>query len=276
MKIHRAEIRYVIKVHPQAYRIGLEARGISKGAKPGQFYMVRTSGGLDPLLPRPFALHRRHLHGVEEELVGDGLEIFVQVVGRGTRFLSRKPSGEMIDVIGPLGRGWRLKRQDSPVLVAGGIGVATFVALAEDMPEAQRRRTTVFLGAQSPDELWCVEDLERCGLEVYTAAERGRHVFKGTAFDLLTANREAVRHKSCSLLVCGPPPMLKRVAAWAMEEGLPCQVSLEAPMACGVGVCLGCAVKASQSSSYLRVCREGPVMDAGEIDWTAWDASLGA
>lgn len=272
MKIHSAEIRYVIKVHREAYRMGLFARGISRGAKPGQFYMIRVSEGLDPFLPRPFTLHRRHARESGVPPKEDGLEIFFQVVGRGTQLLSRKASGDRVDVMGPLGRGWKIEPGEWPILVAGGIGVASFVALAEEMSSWHRSRAKVLLGALSAEKLWCVEDLEGHGLRVYTAVERGKHPFKGTVIDLLRARRDEILEKSPSMFACGPPAMLKQVANWAKEEGVPCQVALETPMACGVGVCLGCAVKGARSEEpYLKVCQEGPVMDAAKIDWEAWN-----
>jgi dihydroorotate dehydrogenase electron transfer subunit len=273
MSVRRAKIHYVQRVHPEVFRIGLKARGISSSASPGQFYLIRATDGFDPLLPRPFALHRRQLQDSGARRKGDGLEILVQVVGRGTELLSRKAVGAEVDVMGPLGCGWTLEGQDHPVMVAGGIGVASFVALAEEMPADQRKRSRVLLGARSPERLWCLEDLERRRIRVYTAVERGKGHCRGTVFDLLMTQRDDIMQVSPSLFVCGPPPMLKRVAQWAIKEGVRCQVSLEAPMACGVGVCLGCAVKGTRSATaYLRVCQEGPVMDAREVDWAAWDA----
>jgi dihydroorotate dehydrogenase electron transfer subunit len=105
---------------------------------------------------------------------------------------------------------------------------------------------------------------------VHTAVEAQGHAFQGTVLDLMEDRRHELLGKEPALYVCGPPGMLKGVARWARSEGIPCQVSLESPMACGVGVCLGCSVRASGDAEYLRVCQEGPVFDARAIDWEAW------
>ena len=271
MRVHRARIEYIRKVHPETRRIGLVAEGISRDASPGQFYMVRAGEGHDPFLPRPFTMFRRRLEGDDPGCGADGLEILFQVVGRGTRILSQMAPGRTIDVLGPLGRGWRLKPERDAVLVGGGMGVASLVCLAEELPVGQRQGSWVLLGARTSDRLWCVEELKGCGARVMTIVEEGDHAVRGTVLDLLDANRQEIMRVATTLYACGPAPMLKGVALWALQEGVDCQVSLESPMACGVGVCLGCSVKDSRGAGYLRVCHEGPVMDAEEIDWGAWD-----
>lgn len=267
MKFHRARVRYVHTIHPEVFRIGLAADGISRDAKPGQFYMVRVGPGLDPLLSRPFAFHRGALReGGGAPQRGEGLELLCQVVGRGTRLLSQKRPGEWIDALGPLGKGWEPREEEAAVLVGGGIGVASLLPLAEKLVQ-MRQRVLVFLGARSPDRLWCLEELENHGVDLHTAAEEGDHPFNGTVLDLLKARWDTISSLSPQLFVCGPPMMLKSVAQWAMAQGVACQVSLEASMACGAGVCLGCAVKSSEGATYHHVCKDGPIFEASQIDW---------
>jgi dihydroorotate dehydrogenase electron transfer subunit len=270
-RLLRAEIAYIQSVHPEVFRVGLAAKGITRDARPGQFYMLGVGDGLDPLLPRPFAVHRRRLRGAGAEGMGEGLEILFQVVGKGTKALSLKSPGQWIQVVGPLGRGWETEGREGPILVAGGMGVASLICLAEEMDPAQAEVAAVFLGARSPGRLWCAEEFEALGLALHTAVEEGDHPFKGTVVDLLGAHEEAMVRRSASVFACGPPAMVRRTALWAMARGLPCQVSLESPMACGVGVCLGCVVKRADGEGYLHACQDGPVMDASLVDWGAWD-----
>jgi dihydroorotate dehydrogenase electron transfer subunit len=268
MKIHRARIQYVHKIHEEAFRIGLSAGGISREAVPGQFYMVRVGTALDPLLSRPFAMHRTLLREGGACGEGDGIEFLCQIVGKGTRLLSEKRPGDWIDVLGPLGKGWEPRAGRTPVLVGGGIGVASLLPLAERLAQAQRQ-ALLFLGARSPERLWCTEELERYGV-LHTAVEEGDHPFLGTVLDLLKSKWDAVSCLSPQLFVCGPPMMVKKLAQWATDRKVPCQVSLEASMACGVGVCLGCAVKGHEGAAYFNVCKEGPVFEATLIDWEAF------
>jgi dihydroorotate dehydrogenase electron transfer subunit len=259
MKLYRAKIQYIRQI-------------VSHHARPGQFYMVRSGDGLDPFLSRPFALHRVHPPGSTSGSFGDDLEILFQVVGRGTGMLARRGVGETLDVLGPLGRGWNLEANISPILGGGGIGVASLVSLAEGMDPEQRLTASVFVGAQSPERLWCIEDLEQYGLKPHTAVETGKHPFRGNVLDLLTSHWGDVATKNPKLFVCGPRGMLSAIAQWAIARGVPCQVSLESRMACGVGVCLGCAVKMADRDGYIKICHDGPVLDADQIDWGAVDA----
>jgi len=233
--------------------------------------MIRTEEGNDPFLPRPFTMYRKRLWEAGAPLRQEGMEIFFQVVGRGTRILSTMKSGQRIHLWGPLGRGWDWTQDTRAVLVGGGIGVASLVSLAEAMAETPGGGALALLGARTPDRLWGVDAFRDCGVPVLTAVERGDHPFQGTVLDLLKEQRDTLVGERVGLFVCGPAAMLRAVALWALDSGVECQVSLESPMACGVGVCLGCAVKRSAGPGYLRVCTEGPVLDAKEIDWGAWD-----
>lgn len=273
MKLFQARLEYVERLGPGLFRWGLTAEGLFRDARPGQFYMVRVGNGYDPLLRRPFALHRKGLRGIKRGRRDDAGEILFQVVGRGTRALAHRVTGEMIDLLGPMGRGWRVPSGGRPVLVAGGMGVASLVCLAQEMPPGLRRKTVAFIGAKTRDRLWCVSDLEGLGMTVLVSVEQGRGGFRGTVLDLLQVKWRELSRLSPSLFVCGPTAMVKAVAMWATAQGAPCQVSLESSMGCGTGVCLGCAVKARERPGYVRVCKEGPVFDAGEIDWGALDVS---
>ncbi len=271
MRLFQARLEYVERLAPGLFRWGLVAEGLVRDAGPGQFYMVRVGDGSDPLLRRPFALHRKGLRGARRTRREDAGEILFQVVGRGTRSMAKRVTGDMIDIFGPMGRGWRVPSGGRPILVAGGMGVASLVCLAQEMPAGLRRETVALVGAKTRDGLWCVDDLEGLGMTVFVSVEQGQGGFRGSVLDLLQEKWPELSRPSPSLFVCGPAAMVKAVALWAEAEGASCQASLESSMGCGTGVCLGCGVKARERPGYVRVCKEGPVFDAGEVDWGALD-----
>ncbi|MBU1273822.1 MAG: dihydroorotate dehydrogenase electron transfer subunit [Proteobacteria bacterium] len=248
-------------VGPSVYLLSLEAPAIAAAARPGQFVMLRVSPGPEPLLARPFSVH-----GVR----GGKLLILYQVVGKGTELLSRARPGQELLAWGPLGRGFGLE-VERPALVAGGMGVAPLAFLAERLEE-RSAAFEAFYGLASRETLTAWDPVSGEGafyLEDWGwhgASEDGSQGHHGLATQPLEDWLERAGSPPGAVLACGPLPMLKAVAAICAKRGLPCQVSLEAPMACGVGACLGCAIPAA-GGGYLRACQEGPVMDASTVDW---------
>ena len=248
---------------PQIFRLRLSSPRIAREAQPGQFLHLRIREGTDPLLRRPFSIHR-----VDRER-GE-VQVLYQVVGRGTRLLSRRPTGECLDVLGPLGHGFEVCEEGGGVLlVAGGIGMAPLIFLWEDL--FRGRAVTALIGARSRDGILCHDLLRSGGATVHIATDDGSFGHRGLVTDLLNAQLEAGREASASPVVyaCGPVAMLASVAALCRAYGVPCQVSLESRMACGVGACLGCVLKVRSSVppgyATKRVCKEGPVFDAEEV-----------
>ena len=274
------------KVAKDFYKMRIESSYLGKNSKPGQFVEVRCSDKNDPLLRRPLGVHR---------ISKNGIEMLYEVVGKGTELLSKKKAGEVLDIIGPLGSGFDLSLcakyyVPSTILIAGGIGVAPLVALAEEL-RRKRKDTIVIIGAKTKSHIMCEEEFKSLGCAINVATEDGSKGKKGLATDLLIkalnqptsqpANQQTI------IYACGPIAMLKVVAKVAEGRGIQCQVSLEERMACGVGVCLGCPVKvnwltgslvrglkpANQLTSkpanhtYKMVCKDGPVFDAQEIAW---------
>ncbi len=240
---------------PEIFLLRLRAPEITQKVRPGQFVMLKVAAGLDPLLARPFSVH-----GVE----GGDLLILYRLAGKGTRLLSQVKEGQELTLWGPLGRGFDLNVK-KPVLVAGGMGLAPLRFAAAAL--AKQGREVSFLcglpGGDGFSEL--CESLERwAGSQVNfsLATEDGSLGVMG----LVTALMPEALAWGDAVLACGPIPMLGAVARLCAERGVPCQVSLEAPMACGVGACLGCAIPAA-GGGYLRACQEGPVMDAAQVDW---------
>jgi dihydroorotate dehydrogenase electron transfer subunit len=237
--------------------MALRSAKIAQTAKPGQFVMIRVRSGLDPLLRRPFSIC-----GVKEDL----FLVLYRVVGKGTGLMTELRQGERAWVLGPLGKSFVLQdKRTSRLLIGGGIGIAPLVFLAQGR---QDKDLTLMTGFRSAKDIIPPREItgEERGFAV--ATDDGTKGHSGPVTDLLEA---ALRKNAEDRMVyaCGPKPMLKRVAEITMALKVPCQVSLEARMACGLGACQGCAVKASAASgrSYWYVCKEGPVFDAGAIDW---------
>lgn len=257
MKQLNAKILKNERVAPNFYRMRIESSYLAKRSKPGQFVEVRCLEGTAPLLRRPLGVHR---------ITENGIEILYEVVGRGTDLLSRKGKGGQVDIIGPLGSGFDIIPSKTAVIVAGGIGVAPLVALAEAII---RHRTSliVLIGACKKEHILCEPDFKKMGARVLVATEDGSCGKKGFVTDVLEdILRLPVFGAHSPIYACGPSGMLKAVAGIARSGRIPCQVSLEEHMACGVGVCLGCPVKVV-SGEYKMVCKDGPVFNAEEIAW---------
>jgi dihydroorotate dehydrogenase electron transfer subunit len=245
------------------YLLRFFSADIAAQARPGQFIMVRPPKFSDPLLPRPFSIHR---------LRGDEVEILFKVVGQGTRQLASLKKGDRLEVRGPLGQGFNFEEDLDPILVAGGMGVAPLLFLAETWKQSrkknQKRSLRLFIGARNKAELLCLNEFERAGVQIFTTTEDGSYGRRGLVTLLLAKTIKNPSPKQ-TLFVCGPNPMLKAVRNWAVQKGIPCQLSLETHMACGLGACLGCVVakKKGTEIAYVNVCQEGPVFEAQEVFW---------
>ncbi|MDD2702477.1 MAG: dihydroorotate dehydrogenase electron transfer subunit [Candidatus Omnitrophica bacterium] len=252
------------------FHLEFEAPGIARAALPGQFVMIRSGEGLHPLLRRPFSIH-----GAGNRRV----EVLYEVVGQGTELLSNIKPGELLDVIGPLGNGFSCNSRSvnhGQILVAGGMGAAPLLFLAEKMGEIKtsglhspvnkgRGRIKVLVGARTKGHVLCEKEFKKCGCDVTIATDDGSRGFKGLVTDLLASILSTVNRQPSTIFACGPKPMLKAVSGIARKHGLAAQLSLEAHMACGIGACLGCVI--NTKTGYRRVCKEGPVFDSSDIIW---------
>lgn len=243
--------------------MGIIAPKIADDCLPGQFLNVKIGGNPELLLRRPFSIHR---------VSGPKVEILYEVVGKGTQALSAQKAGEYLDVIGPLGNGFRLPAAISrpPVIVAGGMGVAPLIFLSEKLTECKarsvKRKILVFIGAKAKNGILCAKDFKELGCEVKIATDDGSRGFKGKVTELL---KDFITHYTSNITpeiyACGPRPMLQEAGRIAAYSGIPAQVSLEEHMACGIGACLGCIVQTKQGQK--RACKDGPVFNAEEIIW---------
>ncbi len=274
----RAVILENQEVGPSSFRMRLLDPKVATAALPGQFVHVRVApGSFDPLLRRPFSV-------AWADRSAGAFVILYRVVGRGTKLLAERRPGEELDMVGPLGRGFDVPPGGGDVaLVAGGLGVAPILLLAGSLLRA-RRRFTLFAGARSRDLLVGLDLLPRAGPDgragtcvadpgyrVLIATEDGSLGERGTVTDVLQGALDA--GDFACVYACGPIGMLRNVARLAEASGARLQVSLEERMACGLGACLGCAVrkrptrgKPGSHRGYLRVCADGPVFWWDEVD----------
>ena len=258
-------------LNPDHYLLTLDAPSIARQARPGQFVMLETRDGSDPLLRRPMSIYRV-LPGSRARI-----QILYKIVGTGTHHLSRQPAGARLATIGPLGngfalpaasRGVKVRSRIRPILVAGGIGIAIFPFLVDRMLR-RRLRPELLFGGRSRRDLVSLSYFRSRRVGVRLATEDGTVGSRGFVTRLLEpligdpAVRPALR-----LYVCGPTPMLRAVGALASSAGVPCQLALEAQMPCGIGVCLGCVVACpgdAEGPLFRRVCTEGPIFGADEV-----------
>jgi len=254
---------------------------VAEEARAGQFIHVRVRDKYEPLLRRPFSLHRigqkpRTEKLKAENLRWDDIEILYEVVGKGTRILAQKPVGEELDILGPLGRGFDLREDfEVAILVAGGMGVAPLLALADKIVEIKKGKVEniyVVIGARTKRLVLCEDDFRDLGMEVKVATDDGSKGYKGLATDLLKELLSTFNFQLSTIVyACGPREMLREIAAISINQDIPGQLSLESQMGCGVGACQGCVVRVQSSKfkveSYQRVCKDGPVFRAGEIIW---------
>ena len=272
----KAKLLFNKRLKGNYFHLMLLAPKIAKYAEPGQFVNVKVSNTDEPLLRRPFSIHR--VNGA------NNIEILYEVVGKGTEMLSRRRPGEYLDIVGPLGKGfnYRLPITDYrlPILVAGGMGVAPLMFLAEKLITYNLELITVLIGAKNKSQIICADEFKKLGCTVKISTEDGSRGFRGKVTDLLSKILpKAISHKPegnglpsdrqsqkpLAIYACGPSSMLKAISQLSRRYKIPAQISLEEHMACGIGACLGCAVKIR--AGYRRVCKDGPVFNAEEIIW---------
>ena len=239
------------------FRLVVRAPQIAPLIQPGQFAHVLVLPMKDALLRRPFSIF---------QVAGDSFSILYKTVGKGTEVLSRMTPGEELSVIGPLGHGFTIPRSggETPLLVAGGYGMAAMYLLAQRSPQ----KGIVFVGGRRRADILCEKEFQSLGWEVRATTEDGSQGEKGLVTQPL---RDELKRSTAirKLFACGPTPMLKAVGKLAEEFMVPAELSMDEHMCCGVGVCLTCVipVKSGDGWEYQRTCTEGPVFDSRQILW---------
>jgi dihydroorotate dehydrogenase electron transfer subunit len=268
MKNHLKEIRAKIVDHRRMtgeyFRLRILCPEISRLALPGQFVMLRIQDFHDPFLRRPFSFSRILPPGKKNLRFPfeGGFEICYQVVGRGTERMTHLTDGDRVDVLGPLGRGfWREEGNDRMILVGGGIGIAPLIPWGEELTRKKKKKgmgrekipqINVLLGGKSRDRILGGREFKKLGLEPMVATEDGSLGLPGMVTDLLERElMSAGPLEGTAIYACGPMIMLAKVAQIAEQFDIPCQVLLESRMACGVGACLGCAIKIREEENQI-------------------------
>jgi len=280
--VYECEIVGQSEVAPGVMRTLLTGLEIAREARAGQFVNVQVAKTTDPLLRRPFSVHAVY--------PDEGIfSLLYVLVGRGTALLRQVQPGEIVSVVGPLGRGFDLG--DAPdtehIVVAGGCGAAPLHFLCDALcAKWGCESVTVLAGGRSRDAVLCEMEFRSHGVAVGISTDDGSYGYSGFVTELLRERlSERDREKPVRVYSCGPHVMMKEVARICAEAGVHnCQVSLENNMACGLGVCMGCVQKIRsvrpvsenpfpETTSELmdwhfeRVCTDGPVFDAEDVIW---------
>lgn len=258
-------------------RVRVQVPEMAARALPGQFFMIRNPSGNDPLIGRAFALY--------DVCPDEGwLDLVYLVKGKLTTSIAPLAPGAELAIWGPLGNGFPPEETEHLIMVAGGIGQTPFLTLAREALSNQSfgteprtsgyaQRVSFCYGVRNASYLAGLDQFRDAGCELHIASEDGSQPdgstgraerVTDTLNRLLDADDSGKR-----IVCCGPEPMMEAVAEIARERGVPCQVSLETPMACGIGICFTCVAKigCAEDWDYKRTCVEGPVFDAGQVIW---------
>lgn len=247
-----AMIRKQEKIAEGIYSMWLETQEIAAHAKAGQFVSVYCNEG-SRLLPRPISI-------CEIDKKEHMIRLVYRVAGKGTEEFASMHEGMPLKLVGPLGNGFP-KEKKKAFLIGGGIGIPPMLELAKEL-ECEKQ---IVLGFR--DELFLMDEFKQQG-EVYVATEDGSAGTKGNVLDAIRANKLTAD----IIYACGPMPMLRALKEYATEEHIPCWISMEERMACGIGACLACVCKSTSKDAHSnvankRVCKEGPVFSAEEVEF---------
>lgn len=254
-KIFTAKVIDNLPLNKKNYLLTIEPLDPISEPSPGQFYMVGTGNSFDPLLKRPFSYFRK---------TAQAIQFLYTVKGKGTAQMKALKPGDGMQLIGPLGTGYpKPPKGYIPLLIAGGIGIASLFSLAECLT----KKPSLIYGSRCKDDLLILNELEKLGSEIITCTDDCSFGREGMVTDVLTNFLASPSSKGTSYMIyaCGPKPMLAAISQIALDKHIKGYVSLEENMACGFGACLGCSVKTGKG--YKRVCKEGPVFPIEDIVW---------
>lgn len=243
------------------FRLRLEGFVPPRAVSPGQFVHLKVAAGLDPFFRRAFSIS-------DYDADGGMLEIIYKIVGRGTSRLQEVGPRTTLDLLGPLGNRFSLPpASTAAVMIAGGVGLPPLAFLARHLLGRRRDPKSIFFfyGGRTKTDLIDLPRLRRAGMPLILSTDDGSQGFHGTVTDALMHHLPRIGRRF-RVYGCGPEPMLAALQSLALTHEWPGELSLEAPMPCGVGVCLGC-IKPSRShpGNYVRVCHDGPVFNLGEV-----------
>lgn len=253
-----ATVTRVEQLSEKNYRLTFDSPLIAGQCKPGQFVMIRTNIGKDPLLRRPFSVH--------QVLGNHEIQVYFKEVGRGTSILAHAKLGDVYSIFGPLGRGFRINDEGPSILVGGGLGIAPLLLLLKENCRLKKNceNDIVILGGRSREEVEpLLDDFKQYGVTLKFSTDDGSLGYHGYVTDIL---KSIELTGDATVYACGPEPMMAGVATLCQQNNVRCQVSVESVMACGMGACLGCS-RPDKKGSYTHVCLNGPVFDAEKLEW---------
>lgn len=270
----QTEIVEHVAIARNTWRLRLHAPSMAERVVPGQFFMVRNPASNDPLIGRALALY-----DVAADAADGWIDVVYVVKGRFTSSLVKLPVGAPLAVWGPLGNGFAPPTAKHLIMVAGGIGQTPFLALAKEglgrqsfgQPTSRlsggAARVSLLYGVRSAEYLAGVEAFRSAGVDVHIATEDGSNGPPRLVTDLLSQALD--ESPLASVVCCGPEPMMEAVAHLTDARQVECFVSLETPMACGIGICFSCVAKVGSADDwdYKRTCVEGPVFNSRDIVW---------
>ncbi len=242
------------QLKPDIFKFSMSAKEIVDIAKPGQFIEIRVTEGIDPFLRRPISIYNMDKeNGI--------LEIIFRVQGRGTEILSKKKEEDSIDIVGPLGYGtFKFEGYKNIAILGGGIGVFPLYELAKNA--SKNITVNTYLGFRNKEAVLLEDEFKKVSNKLIITTDDGSYKIHGFAINEL--KKDLKENKIDAIFACGPLPLLKSVQNLAKETNIPCQISLEEKMGCGLGVCLGCAVEVV-TGGYEHVCKQGPVFDSNKV-----------
>jgi dihydroorotate dehydrogenase electron transfer subunit len=251
------------------YLLAVKLSEAFKTPVPGQFVMVREEGRSYPLLGRPFSVY-----SIDRRKGTVIVEILYKVVGKGTVFLSRLKRGDLLEIFGPYGRGFEIFPQVGKiVLICGGIGVAPIAFLAShyrSLVDIRNVELICYYGAKSTENLVGLENIKGFCSNVFISTDDGSIGYNGFVTEMFKDDMSSHNPEITKIYACGHRPMLKRLSELLAGNHLSCQVLIEERMACGIGACLGCAVRTNDKEgegTYLRARKDGPVFNIKDIAW---------
>ena len=240
------------KLCPQFYLLCIDAKPILKSIRPGQFVHIRVKDGLEPFFRRPFSVYRAQKY----------LEIFYEAIGPGTKIMSHMKPGDSIDVLGPLGEEFAVppKGVKQVVMIAGGIGVAPFMILSDQLKKKGYELTLLY-GGRTAGHVYPMKEFKDNGVKVFIATDDGSRGVQGRVTKLFS--KIDLNPQTTYLYTCGPHAMMAAVQEFAKKHQLKGQAACEEVMACALGACLGCSIQTTQG--YKTVCYDGPVFNLDEV-----------
>jgi len=240
----------VDEIQKGIFTLKVLAPSIAADARPGQFCNIKVNDDNFPLLRRPFSI---------SEVDGDHISFMFNLVGIGTDILSRKRKDDIIDIIGPLGKGFNFVGDyKNALIIAGGIGTAPFPYLIQEI--GNDKNLTSFVGGRSK------ADIILSGMKnTFVSTDDGSEGFHGNVVQLLDSKIDDFQTDETKIFACGPTPMLRAVSEFSIKRGISCEISTESVMACGFGICQGCVIESTKTDGFVLVCKDGPVFNAEDV-----------